>query len=163
MIAKGWSFLFEGTANKEGVGEIKFRIGLPLRMRYSECSNGKDSTLGLAVESNKKTGALIYLHPIHLFWDSLGEGNAKLRFDAFAAVAGDDKVVTSEELATQDLTKLKGLDGERLKDTGGALVYYDDSGFLPPDQLNLLAFFQFAARDSVHFNGLGLCKSERLP
>ncbi|MCK6511389.1 hypothetical protein L6R29_15640 [Myxococcota bacterium] len=162
MIAKGWSFLFEGTANKEGTAEIKFRLGLPLHLRYSECSNGKDSTLGLAVESNKKTGALIYLHPIHLFWDSLGEGKSKLRFDAFAAVAGDDKLVVSDELATQDLTKLKGLNGERLKGADGALVYYDDNGLLPPDQLNLLAFFQFAVRDSIHFNGLGLCRSERI-
>ncbi|MCB9644665.1 MAG: hypothetical protein H6728_16445 [Myxococcales bacterium] len=162
MIAQGWSVLFEGEANKDGVDAVKFRLGLKIPIRYSECSNGKDTTLGLAVESNKTTGALIYLHPIHLFWDSLGATNAKLRFDAFAAVAGDDKLVTAEELAQQDLTNLKGLDGNPLVDADQKRVYYDDNGLLPPDKLNLQAFLEFAVRDSVHFNGLGLCKSERI-
>jgi hypothetical protein len=162
MIERGWSFLFAGEAEKGGE-RFTYRIGLKLPIRYSECSNGKDSTLGIAIESNKETGALIYLHPIHLFWDSLTEQAGKLRFDAFAAVADGDKHITADALARQDLLNLKDAAGAPLVDNAGKRVFYDDGGLLPPDKLNLLEFFKFAVRESIHFNGLGLCKSTLLP
>ena len=159
MIKNGWSVLFEGEVKGKGKS-VKFRLGLALPTVYTKCTNGKDSTLGIAVESNKKTGALIYLHAVHLFWDGLGITNAKLRFDAWAAVAGEDGVVTAEELATQDLTQLKDADGKPLQDANGKPIFYDDSGFLPPEKTNLLEFIRLNLRNSIHFNGLGLCNTK---
>lgn len=161
MIKNKWSVLFVGEA-KKGEETVKFRLGLSMPTQYTQCTNGKDSTLGIAVESNKTTGSFIFLHGIHVFWDSLGSTSARLRFDAYAAVAGDDKVVTSDELKTQDLTALKDAKGDILKDKDGNQIYYDDSGLLPPGSLTLYDFLKFNVRDSIHFNGLGLCQFKAL-
>ena len=159
MIKNGWSVLFEGEAKRKEE-TIKFRFGLALPTVFTKCTNGKDNTLGLAVEANKKTGALIYLHAVHLFWDGLGITNARLRFDPMAAVAGSDKLVTAQELEKQDLTQLKGADGKDLKDKNGKPIFYDDSGLLPPEKTNLLEFVRLNLRNSIHFNGLGLCNTK---
>lgn len=159
MIKNGWSVLFEGQV-KRREEIVKFRFGLAVPTVYSKCTNGKDSTLGLAVEANKKTGALIYLHAVHVFWDGLGITNARLRFDPMAAVAGDDKTVSSDELKKQDLTQLKDAEGKPLKDKKGKPIFYDDSGLLPPEDTNLLEFVRLNLRNSVHFNGLGLCNTK---
>lgn len=162
MIDKGWSLLLVGEAKKEQ-DTLAFRFGLPLPVRYSDCTNGKDSTQGIAIEGNKTTPAQIYLHPIHMFWNSLGATAGVLRFDAFAAVATPGQPLTSDDLAKQKLTDLRSSKGSPLTDAQGKPVLYDDSGLLPPDQLHLLAFFKIAVRESIHFNGLGLCKSTLLP
>jgi hypothetical protein len=159
MIKNGWSVLFEGEVKRKEE-TVKFRFGLAVPTDYTKCTNGEDNTLGLAVEANKKTGALIYLHAVHLFWDGLGITNARLRFDPMAAVAGDDKLVTSDELKKQDLTQLKDADGKPLKDGNGKPILYDDSGLLPPENTNLLEFVRLNLRNSVHFNGLGLCNTK---
>ena len=48
----------------------------------------------------------------------------------------------------------------RLRDTDGTRVFYNDGGVLPPDSLTLKTFLEYAARYSVHFNGVGLCLSD---
>lgn len=160
MVQKGWTLLAEGEA-KKGAETVRFKLGLPAPIRYERCVNGKDNSQGVAIEANKSTGALIYAHAIHLFWDSLSFSAQNLRFDAFAAVAGADGLVDSEELKTQDLTDLRDAQGQPLMD-GGKRVVYNDGGLLPPAQQDLFHFVALAARQSPHFNGIGLCSEQPL-
>ncbi|MBU1429252.1 hypothetical protein KKF91_01710 [Myxococcota bacterium] len=158
MAANGWSMLVGGVATREGV-EIRFRLGLAAATRYRQCVNGKDKTQGIAIEANKTTGAFIYAHAIHIFWDTLSAGNEDLRFDALAAVADADGGVTSEALTRQDLTDLRDADGAPLLDAHG-FPLYDDGGLLPPGKHTLLDFLTYAARASGHFNGVGFCRAQ---
>ena len=163
MIDNGWSLLVEGEANHPESGRtVRFRLGLPVASRYFECINGKDTTRGIAVEASKTTGAYIYAHAIHLFWDTLASGDEDLRFEAFAAMAGDDDLVTEEALKAQDLTDLRDANGDPLVDAEGCAVVYNDGGLLPPGEWTLYHFVQYATLASAHFNGIGLCKSESL-
>ena len=159
MIDNEWSLFVAGEAQHAATSRtVRFEIGLPVAASYYECINGKDTTLGVAIEANKTTGAFIYAHAIHLFWDTLASGDEDLRFEAFAAVAGDDDLVTEEELKTQDLTDLRDANGDPLVDDEGHPVVYNDGGLLPPSQWTLYHFVRYAARASAHFNGIGLCK-----
>jgi hypothetical protein len=163
MVDNGWSLLAAGEANHPETGRtVGFRLGLPVAARYYECINGKDTTQGVAIEANKTTGAYIYAHAIHLFWDTLASGDEDLRFEAFAAMAGDDDLVTEEELKSQDLTDLRDADGNPLVDDQGNPVVYNDGGLLPPGEWTLYHFVVYAARASAHFNGIGLCKVEKM-
>ncbi len=159
MHDNGWALLVAGEAWR-GDESVEFRFGLAAAARYTECINGKDRTRGIAIEADKTIGAFIYTHAIHLFWDSLGAGNTKLRFDALAAVQADG-VVTEEELKRQDLTDLRDGEGRPLLDESGYPLY-DDAGLLPFDRLTLLDFITHAARAGVHFNGIGLCRTSPL-
>lgn len=161
MIGEGLSFLVAGQASRGG-RTIDFNFGLAVAARYHDCLNGKDGTRGIAIERNKTTGAVIYAHALHLFWDTLAAGDEDLRFEAFAAMAGPDNLLTAGELAQQDLTDLRDGNGDPLLDNQGNRVLYNDGGILPPNRLNLKAFLEHAARSSVHFNGVGLCASESL-
>lgn len=163
MVENGWSFLVEGEAvNSEKGKTVRFRFGLPVAARYYKCINGEDTTQGVAIEDNKTSGVYIYSHAIHMFWDTLASGDEDLRFDAFAAVAGDDDLVTEEELKNQDLTDLKDENGDTLVDAEGKKVTYNDGGLLPSDQWTLYHFVKYAVRASAHFNGTGLCSVENL-
>ncbi len=163
MIDNGWALLVTGQAQHAATSRtMRFELGLPAAARYYDCVNGKDNTDGIAIEANKTTGAFIYAHGIHLFWDTLAAGDEDLRFEAFAAVAGDDNLITAEELKTQDLTDLRDADGNPLVDDQGQPVLYNDGGLLPPDQWTLYHFVNFAARAANHLNGIGLCKAENL-
>ncbi|MBN2344244.1 MAG: hypothetical protein JXX29_00645 [Deltaproteobacteria bacterium] len=163
MINNGWSALITGTAvHPETERTIDFRFGIPMAARYYECINGKDATRGIALEANKTIGAFIYPHAIHLFWDTLSTGDEDMRFEAFAAVAGDDNFVTEEELLSQDLTDLRDADGDPLVDSSGQAVVYNDGGLLPPNEWTLYHFVKRQLRESFHFNGIGLCKVESL-
>lgn len=156
MQANGWSHWIGGVAHRDGE-EVTFSLGLSLPTRYTRCVNGKDFTRGLAIESHKTTGAVLYAHAVHLFWDTLAAGDEDLRFDAWAAVAGHDALVTPEDLAAQDLTDLRAADGTPLLDADGHRVLYDDGGMLTSNQYNLLAFISEALRQSAHLNGVGYC------
>lgn len=156
VVQQGLTALIEGRATK-GARTVRFSFPIAQPTRYSACINGKDQTQGIAVESAKTTGAFIYAHAIHLFWDTLSTGSERLRFDAFAAMAGADDLVTLDELAKQDLTDLRDEAGQPLRNADGSRVFYDDGGGLPSDQLDLRAFLLAAVRAGVHFNGVGLC------
>ena len=163
MVQNSWSFLVAGEAvNQEKGRTVQFRIGLPIAAEYSKCMNGKDTTLGISIEANKTIGAYIYAHAIHLFWDTLASGDEDLRFDAFAAMAGDDGLVTEEDLKNQSLTNLVDENGAPLRDESGHVVVYNDGGLLPPSEWTLYHFVKYAARASVHFNGTGLCVAKDL-
>ena len=161
MIENGYSYWIEGYASKDE-RTVEFLLRLSVATHYSDCINGKDQTTGIAIENNKSIGAYIYAHALHLFWDTLASGDEDLRFDAWAAVAGEDDYLTEEDLANQDLTDLRDENGDPLLDEDGGTVFYNDGGVLPSDQLNLLAFVEYAARYGVHFNGVGLCVTESL-
>ncbi len=160
MIKEGYSYWIEGYASKEG-RTVDFLLRLSVETHYDQCINGKDQTQGIAIENNKTTGAFIYAHALHLFWDTLAAGDEDLRFDAWAAVAGEDDLVTEEELAQQDLNDLRDENGDPLLDENGNPVFYNSEG-IPLDQLNLLKFVEYAARYGVHFNGVGLCVTDPL-
>ncbi len=161
MASAGWSALIAGQASKGG-RTVTFELGLATPARYTRCSNGVDGTRGLVVENNKTAGAVINAHAVHLFWDRIGT-DATLRFDPFAAMAGDDDHLTADELAGQDLNDLRDADGERLLDAAGdPLFFYDDVGNLDRDETDLQAFVAEQVRLSLHLNGLGLCTYTRL-
>ncbi len=161
MKENSLSYLIEGVATKDDK-EVNFRFGLNVASRYFNCINGVDKTKGIVIERNKSVSAYIYAHALHLFWDTLASGDEDLRFDAFAAVAGDDDTVTEKELYEQDLTDLKDENGDTLRNKDGSKVTYNDNGILPYDDLTLEAFVNYAARAGVHFNGVGLCEFEVL-
>lgn len=161
LKAEGLSALVAGRATKDG-RTVTFEFGLDAPARYSRCNNGVDNTRGMVVERNKATGAFVFIHAIHLFWDRIGT-DAKLRFEPFAAVAGDDDHVTFDELKTQDLNALADAEGNRLLDEAGdPLFFHDDVGNLSLDETTLADFFAEQVRLAVHFNGLGLCTYSRL-
>lgn len=162
MAQNGWSILAEGAATHATKGTVRFRFGLPSITHYYECINGKDQTQGVAVEADKTTGVFIYSHAIHMFWDTLATGDEDLRFEAFAAVKGNDDLVTEQEIVAQDLNDLRDADGKPLRDGAGKRVFYNDNGKLPPGQQTLYHFVIEAARASAHFNGVGLCKQQTI-
>ncbi len=157
MVAEGYTFYVEGTATNTST-TVRFEVGLTTATRFRRCTNGVDQTRGIAVEADKTTGAFVYPHAVHIWWDVLVDGTPELRFDPWAAVAGPDGVITAEELATQDLLDLRDAQGNQLLDPAtNSPVRYDDGGLLPPDQLDLLSYATYGFRQSVHFNGLGFC------
>lgn len=162
MREQGWSMLVEGTGTHESKGTVRFRLGLPIQSHYYSCINGKDKTQGISVEASKTTGVFIYAHAMHVFWDSLATGDEDLRFDAFAAMKGDDDLVTEEELKGQDLNDLRDGAGAPLRDGEGHAIFYNDGGRLAPGRQNLYEFVLEAARGSAHFNGTGLCRRRDL-
>lgn len=163
MKANHWSMLVGGEATHEESGKkVRFRFGLDVPARYTLCKNGKDGSQGVAIEASKTISVYIYAHAIHFFWDTLGAGDETMRFDAIAAVANKDGVVTEADLAKQSLVDLRDANGDKLRDAKGKRIYYNDSGLLNPKDQNLLGFLKYAARAGVHFNGLGFCSSKAL-
>lgn len=159
MVDHGWSLLVGGEATRDEQ-TIGFHVGLPVPTRYTSCINGVDKTDGIAIEADKTTEAYVYAHAIHLFWDTLATGDEDLRFDPWAAVAGEDDVVTADELATQDLLDLRDADGAPLLDGNGNPVSYNTGGLI--EGHTLLDFVMYAARAGAHFNGVGLCRMDPL-
>lgn len=154
MVANGWSLYIKATAtpdtdHPEFSAPVTVNLGLDLNATYFDCINGADGTKGLVVAGNRVSEAYIYPHIVHLFWDTLGAGDEQLRFDAMARAAGDDNILSIEELDTVDLTDpaLAGDDG---------IPLYDDAGLL--DTYTLGAYVRRAMLESFHFNGIGFCK-----
>lgn len=148
MIDGGYMTFIRGVATPEGGGDpIEIAVGSSVAATYTSCINGKDGTKGMAVENNTSTNVFIYPHLVHLFWDTLGAGDEDLRFAPWAAAAGDDNLVTNDDLETVDLTAVLGDDGVPL---------YDDSGLL--DTYTLRAFVERGMAESMHFNGIGFCR-----
>lgn len=165
MVDNGWTFWASGTATRMDAGtstSVRFSVGFAAPTRFFRCVNGVDATRGIAIEASSTVGAYIYPHSTHLFWDVLAAGDAQLRFDPWAAVAGDDGVVTAEELASQDLLDLRDRDGSPLLDpvTFQQVRYDTASVFLR--ETDLLSYTIYGFRQSVHFNGLGFCPWEPL-
>lgn len=155
MVAGKYNYWVEGTATK-GAESIEFAWGLANPTKNANCTNGLDDTDGVVIRSNATTEAEITIHVEHLFWDTLGSEDASLRFDAIAAVAGADKKVTTEEIASQSLANLKDANGMPLVDASGMPVVYNP-GSVPLKTQDLLAFIQASSASMAHLNGEGLC------
>jgi len=159
MRAAGWNYLVEGTAEKSG-RTVRFSWGISNPVRATNCTNGIDGTEGVVVRTNATADVEITFHLDHLFWDTLGTEVAKLRFDAVAAAAGSDGLVTWDELATQPLADLIGLDGGPLLDADGSRVVYNP-GSVPLASQTLQAFMRATSAGQAHLNGTGLCTISR--
>lgn len=155
MIAGKYNYWVEGTATK-GAESVEFAWGIANATKNANCTNGLDNTEGIVIRSNATTEAEITIHVEHLFWDTLGSESASLRFDAMAAVAGADKKVTTDEIASQALSDLKDASGMPLKDGAGMPVVYNPGSVQLPTS-DLLAFLQASSASMAHLNGEGLC------
>lgn len=155
MVTGKFNYWIEGTATK-GAESVDFAWGIANPTKNANCTNGLDNTDGVVIRSNATTEAEITIHVEHLFWDTLGTEGASLRFDAIAAVAGADKKVTTEEIATQSLADLKDANGMPLMDGSGMPVVYNP-GSVPLKSQDLLAFIQASSSSMAHLNGEGLC------
>jgi len=157
MIAAGASLYIEGTAMHPTHGEYTFEIALPRAVVASACEQA-DGTLGVVVpESGNATGE-ITIHLDHLFFDSATAEEPNLRFEAWAAAAGEDRHITMDDLASQDLTDLIGIDGEPLM-AGGTLVAYEPPATGLPS-MDLEAFVVAQAITVPHWTGEGHCNYE---
>lgn len=155
MIANEWSFLLEGRLTHEAHGEFEVSVGLPLEIDNVDCER-EDGTLGLVVPEGSVVQPELTFHLDHVFYDSLGAREPLLRFEAWAAAAGEDRVVTLDDLASQPLADLRGLDGMPLVDEEGAPLTYDP-GPTPLATPDLRAFAIEAITTVGHFEGEGHC------
>lgn len=160
MVAAGANYLIEGTATK-GSASVAFRWLLANPTRNADCTNGNDDKQGVVVVANSTAEAQITLHLEHLFWTRLGtHASNPLRFDPIAAVAGDDGVVTLDELATQSLEAPLDANGERIRNADATNFSYDPGSISPAPQ-NLRDFVLAATSTQGHLNGEGLCTITR--
>jgi hypothetical protein len=154
MRAGGYAMWIEATAT-EGSDTVEVAWGLPLNVLHVRCVNGVDDTDGVVIRRGGITEAEITVHLDHLFFDSLAEDEADMRFEAMAAVADVDGVVTLDALSTQSLSDPQDRGGETIMEGGAPLVY--DPGPFALDAPNLREFLLVAAGTMGHFNGEGHC------
>jgi hypothetical protein len=161
LRSAGANYLIEGNATRDDLTyTFSWLISNPTQ--NTDCTNGEDQTAGVVVPVNVTAQAQMTIHLDHLFWDRLGAESTTLRFDAIAAAAGDDKHITWDELESQRLSDLIGIDGQPLRDEAGALLTYDP-GSVALSDLNLKAFMATSSATSAHLNGSGLCTIKRAP
>ncbi len=153
MIDEGLSIYVEATATK---GDLTRRLewAFTLDVGHSHCV-GADGTDGIIVAAGAQNETQVTTHWDHLFFDSLALDEAGMRFDAIAA-AGDD-VITLEDLSSQRLAELRGLDGEPLVDEEGAPVVYDP-GSTPLSEPTLRGMVEAVTATVGHLDGEGHCE-----
>ncbi|WP_224246272.1 hypothetical protein [Hyalangium gracile] len=155
MRSRGYSYWLEGEAVKVGQGVFRFAFGFPVNARMVDCINGVDGTQGIIVPENSIAEAEVTIHAEHMFYDRLGtHRGVQLRFEAFAASAGPDKLITSEGLAGQQLLDLRGMNGGELLDAAGKPVIYEPGAYAVQ---TLWEFVTQSIVDQAHLNGGGVC------
>jgi hypothetical protein len=155
LRSRGYSYWLEGEAVKAGVGVYSFAFGFPVNARMVDCINGTDGTLGIVVPENSTAEAEITIHAEHMFYDRLGtHRGVQLRFEAFAATGGADKLITSEGLAQQQILDLRGMNGGELLDAQGKPVIYEPGAY---EVKTLWEFVTQSIVDQAHLNGGGVC------
>ena len=160
MIDERLNYWVEDRASKGDV-EVRFAWGVQNATRNEACTNGVDDTAGVVLRNNSMAVAEITLHIEHMFWDTLGSEQTRLRFDAIAAMADDEGMVSFEALADQRLADLRDADGQPLLDSDGSLLFYD-AGSAPLAEQNLSEFIRATMRSQAHLNGAGLCTIDGL-
>ncbi|MEM9691095.1 MAG: hypothetical protein AAGA56_00995 [Myxococcota bacterium] len=161
MVSEGLTYYYDGRASRDGMS-FRFVFGLRNPTTNTDCTNGDDSTQGVIVENGSFTESELTVHIDHLFWDTLGSEQLRLRFDAMAAadlesVGGNgDGVITFEELENQRLSDLRGLDGEPLLGDDGEILSYNPAS-TPLSESTLRGFVLASTATQVHLNGLGFC------
>ena len=155
MRERGFSYFVEGHATKQNEPVLRFRMGFPVNALMNNCINGADGTQGIIVPEGSVARPEVTIHAEHMFYDRLGtHRGVQLRFEAIAATAGEDHVITPEGLATQELTDLRGRDGNELRDAQGQPVIYQPGAF---DVRTLQEFITQSVVDQAHLNGGGVC------
>ncbi len=157
MAAGGHSFWIEGTATR-GEESVAFSWQFDASIENTGCINGMDETDGLVVRESGVSGVQLTVHFDHLFFDSYAHDDPQLRFDPIAAVAGDDGVVTLEELASQSIVDMRDAEGAPILIDGAPLTY--DPGDLDIPTTDLRAYMIGALSTTGHFNGEGHCDYE---
>lgn len=156
MTTRALAVLIHGTATHPTHPSVGLEIAVPGSIHAEACQSAEDMTLGLVVPPSGTSEVSMVFHLDHFFFDSAVGEEPSLRFEAWAAVAGVDGVVTLDDLATQDLTDLVGVDGMPLADEAGALVIYE-----PPStglrMANLREYVLAQAATLPHWNGEGHC------
>lgn len=156
MHDDGIAFRLVGTASHPDYDDVAIDLAIPMTLVMTHCVSGTDGTDGLVVPASGTHTSQLTLHLDHLFFDSARAEEPNLRFEPWAAAAGDDGVVTLEDLAAQSLTELVGLDGEPLDDEDGTLIAYE----IPTTGLTdatLRGFVLSQAETIGHFEGEGHC------
>lgn len=155
MASNGYSIWVTGTAT-DGAESFDFDLRFPLRVTNEACQNGIDETDGLVVPNNGVVDAEVTVHLDHLFFDTYATDEALLRFEPWAAVAGEDGVVTLEDLAAQSLSDLRDRNDDPLVDENDDPIVYDPGPLALPEN-NLREYVIAAATTTGHFNGEGHC------
>lgn len=154
MEAAGASLFVAGSASHPTHGAYTFELAVPRPIVATSCEQA-DGTLGVVVPENGEVEAELTVHLDHLFFDSGTAEAPSLRFEAWAAAAGDDRHVTLDELAAQPLADLVGVDGTPLDDEAGLVAY------VPPATgaaiTTLREHVLALAASSPHWMGEGHC------
>jgi len=155
MASNGYSIWVTGTAT-DGTESYDFDLRIPVRVTNEACQNGIDETDGLVVPNNGVVDAEVTVHLDHFFFDTYATDEALLRFEPWAAVAGEDGVITLEDLETQSLSDLRDRNGDPLVDEDDNPIVYDPGPLVLPEN-NLREYVIAAATTTGHFNGEGHC------
>lgn len=156
MVSEGISFWLHGTAHHPDHADVVLDLRIPMHTSMSHCENAMDMTSGLVVTPNGASELQLTFHLDHVFFDSIALAEPALRFEAYAAAAGPDGIVTFDDLASQPLADLHDLDGSPLLDETGAQLVYDP-GSTPLATQDLRSFVYHQATTVGHFNGEGHC------
>ncbi len=156
MVTRGAALHLAARASHAVHGEVALELFVPARITNRACRT-EDGTDGLVVPARSRVTAQLTLHLDHLFFDSLVDPDAAMRFEPWAAVAGEDGVVTLDDLATQSITDLRGVGGAPLLDQDGSMVFYDP-GSTPLASRDLAGFVRAAFTTVGHFQGEGHCE-----
>jgi len=156
MISGGIAYWLHGTAMHPSHHSVVLDLRIPMHTSMSDCMNAMDMTEGLVVTPNGMTNIQLTFHLDHVFFDSIVAPEPPIRFEAYAAAAGSDFVVTLDELASQPLANLHDIDGSPLVDAMGAPIVYDP-GSTPLATQDLRSFVYHQATTVGHFNGEGHC------
>ena len=106
MIAGHIAYWLHGTAHHPDHHDVVLDLQIPMRTAMTKCTNAMDMTEGLVVTPNGMSNLQLTFHLDHVFFDSIVSPEPDLRFEAYAAAAGSDFIVTFDELASQPLADL---------------------------------------------------------
>ena len=171
MVPSGASMYFAGYGDLDGDSSTeddhyRFEWLIEGSVVNTRCLNGTDETFGVIIEENQVNEAEVTFHLDHLLWDNHDADEPQLVFEAYAAASAlaatarseaDDRLITMDDLAYQQLDDLRGLDGEELTLNGQRVVFRPRAGAELPDD-TLRAYLLDAALSTGHFNGEGHCE-----
>lgn len=156
MRTSGYAVLVEGVAT-DGADTIPFSFGIPDEVRAYDCESGVDGTMGTSVRVNGVSSVELTIHLDHFFLDSIAAAEPSMRFEALAARAGADQMLTLDDLLTVPVTDIRDRDGAFILVDGGVLVY--DPGPFPLDANRSLASYVRANAITLgHLDGEGHCR-----
>ena len=155
MVAGGVTYWLHGTAHHPDHHDVVLDLRIPTHTAMSRCTSATDMARGLVVTPSGTADHTVTFHLDHVFFDSVVLPEPHLRFEAYAAAAGGDFVVTWDELASQPLANLHDIDGSPLTE-GGRQIFYDP-GSTPLAVQDLRSFVYHQATTLGHFDGDGHC------